>query len=642
MLERLGKYELRGSLGKGAMGTVYDAWDPGIARRVAIKTIPLPQGDKDAADAYDRFRREAQAAGRLSHSGIVAVYDSGEAEGVAYIVMELVEGESLKSLLDREHRLSPSKAVEVMTGLLDALSYSHGRGVIHRDVKPTNIMLTKAGDVKIADFGIARIENSEMTQVGTIMGSPAYMSPEQFMGQAVDARTDVYSSGVVLYQLLTGEKPFQGGMTAIMHKVLHTDPPRPSEVSVTAPPALDTVIATAMARRPEDRYASAAAFSAALHAALVAASDPVDDATQVLTRPTPTLLPDAKPPQPAPPPRAKPRRAVWLGAGAAVLLLAGTAAWLLRPAPPVQTAAMVQPQSPPPIQPQPYAVTNSPPVTPVPPSPVTPPVSSLPVTPPPVTPPPVTLSPVQPPATQTPVAPPEITTPIMAPTLPPEPPSIPVRTVAAPATYCTALETAVTGSGAGQRLTVTGAAGADGPEAAARAAIEAAWGRTSGIDWQVSRFNGPYCPVVNLVRALNGKAGEFAFTVRNGGQILHDRDLIVPVLTAPGFPAHLRLSYFQQNGTVDHLVQPRSGPPYPPGAPITLAGQDNSGGWQVGPPFGNDMMLAIMSSAPLKLASRPEEESSEIYLAALQRAADAAKREGVTVLARVVVLQTEK
>lgn len=249
MTEMLGKYELRHVLGKGAMGTVYEGYDPIIDRRVAIKTVKLPDAeDVEAQEELARFKREAQAAGRLSHPNIVGVFDYGETPDIAYIVMEFVDGTTLKHVLDKGERFGVAEIVRLMDGLMAGLQYSHGRGVVHRDIKPANIMLTQAGEVKIADFGIARIESSSMTQAGTMLGTPSYMSPEQFMGQTVDARTDLYSSGVMLYQLLTGEKPFEGGLTAIMHKVLHTEPPPPSALSVSVTPALDAVVKKAMAK----------------------------------------------------------------------------------------------------------------------------------------------------------------------------------------------------------------------------------------------------------------------------------------------------------------------------------------------------------------------------------------------------------
>src|SRR5271157_4409345 len=301
----LGKYEIRGKLGRGAMGVVLDGWDPLIGRRVAIKTVPLMNAsDPEVQESLARFKREAQAAGRLSHPNIVGIFDYGETDAAAYIVMEFVQGQSLKERLDSGERFSVAETVRMMEQILAALQYSHERGVVHRDIKCANVMLTQDGRVKLADFGVARIEGSTMTQDGSIIGTPAYMSPEQLMGQLADARSDIYSAGVVLYQLLAGERPFDGGLASITHKVLNTIPPRPSEIALAAPPELDAIVARAMSRRPHDRYASASAFSAALAEAyrslsaagtVAAKQAPADDATAVLTPPRPPAQPPAKP-----------------------------------------------------------------------------------------------------------------------------------------------------------------------------------------------------------------------------------------------------------------------------------------------------------------------------------------------------------
>ncbi len=330
------KYEVHGTLGSGAMGTVFDAVDRIIQRRVAIKVVKRPaENDPEAVEAHARFRREAQAAGRLSHPNIVGVYDYGENAEQAWIVMELVEGGSLKGRIDRNERFPVPEIVRIMGEVCLALHYSHQRGVVHRDIKPGNIMMTTEGQVKIADFGIARLENSSMTQVGTLIGTPSYMAPEQFRGEPVDLRADIWSAGVMLYQLLTGEKPFEGGFSAVMHKALHTDPPPPSQLSVTTPRAFDAVIARALAKRPEDRFASAAAFGEAIRAAAEApaASEPGglpglpglnDDATIVTARPAGTA---SRPEAPAPPPGARKGAPVGMIAGGAGALVAAAAAW---------------------------------------------------------------------------------------------------------------------------------------------------------------------------------------------------------------------------------------------------------------------------------------------------------------------------
>jgi serine/threonine protein kinase len=271
----LGRYELRAILARGPMSTVHEGWDSRIGRKVAIKIIQLPdETDPDAADQRARARRDAQSAGGLQHPNIVGIYDYVEAGATACIVMEFIDGPSLKALFDRHERFGIRQVSEVMEQVLAALQFSHARGIVHRDIKPSNIMLTSDERAKIVDFGIARIESSNMTQVGTVMGTPAYMSPEQFMGEVVDARTDIYSAGVVLYQMLTGERPYEGGAATIMHKVLHTSPPKPSQISTQVSPALDGVVATAMAKRREDRFPSAKAFAEALRSA---ASAPVGE-----------------------------------------------------------------------------------------------------------------------------------------------------------------------------------------------------------------------------------------------------------------------------------------------------------------------------------------------------------------------------
>ena len=264
----LGKYEVTGKLGRGAMGTVYEGWDPLIARRVAIKTVELPDtSDCESREAVARFRREAQVAGRLTHPNIVGVFDYGETNNQHYIVMEYVDGLSLKTLLEKSDGVPLTNTLGIMSDVLAGLHFSHERGVVHRDLSPANVILTSSGQAKIVDFGIARIEGSWMTQAGTVLGTPSYMSPEQFMGQVVDARSDIYSAGVLFYQLLTGDRPFEGSMSAIMYKVLNTEPTAPSRLSMMVPSAYDAVVRQAMARRPEDRYQTSVAFAEAIEMA---------------------------------------------------------------------------------------------------------------------------------------------------------------------------------------------------------------------------------------------------------------------------------------------------------------------------------------------------------------------------------------
>jgi len=271
-LSKLGKYQIRRELGKGAMGVVYEGFDPLIERTVAIKTIRPEQLNKDqAAELVARFRREAQAAGRLNHPHIVSIYEYGEdADGAAgggpisYIAMEFVRGRELRDYFEANERFPLKEIERIMVEMLDALQHAHERGVIHRDMKPANVILLDNGAVKVADFGIARLETSDLTQAGAVLGTPAYMSPEQFLGQGVDNRSDLFSCGVILYQFLTGEKPFTGNVTTIMYKVLSEEPLAPSMLNTTLPPAWDVVVRKAMAKKVAERYQSAAEFSAAI------------------------------------------------------------------------------------------------------------------------------------------------------------------------------------------------------------------------------------------------------------------------------------------------------------------------------------------------------------------------------------------
>ena len=255
------------------MGIVYEGFDPFIQRVVAIKTIQKTLIDKsEVEDTLGRFRREAQAAGRLSHPNIVAVYEYGEDNDVAFIAMEYIVGVELKDHFDKTEKFPITDCARIMSQLLDALEYSHARGVVHRDIKPANILITQDGQVKIADFGIARIESSDLTQVGTVLGTPSYMSPEQFMGKAADRRSDVYSAGIILYQFLTGVRPFTGSnMTVIMHKVMNELPANPVVLNPDLPKVLAKVVEKAIAKQPEDRYQTAAEFMNALKQAVASA-----------------------------------------------------------------------------------------------------------------------------------------------------------------------------------------------------------------------------------------------------------------------------------------------------------------------------------------------------------------------------------
>ncbi|HVF63932.1 MAG TPA: serine/threonine-protein kinase [Casimicrobiaceae bacterium] len=316
-IDKLGRYEIRRELGRGAMGVVYEAYDPMIKRVVALKTVRADQLARDDAPVVlARFRREAQAAGRLTHPNIVAIYDFDEDEGTAFIAMEHVAGRDLKELFESGQRFTTADAVRLMGQVLDALDYSHRQGVVHRDVKPGNVFVQPDGTVKVADFGIAHIDTSSLTQDGSVLGTPSYMSPEQILGLPVDGRSDLFSAGVILYQFLTGERPFTGSSTTTMQKVLKEDPLPPTTLNVQLPEAIDAVIRKALAKRPEERYQTAAEFAAALRSAAsvisnatrtsvaaavtdpARASDPtLVEPTVLVATPTPTSRATASAPQ---------------------------------------------------------------------------------------------------------------------------------------------------------------------------------------------------------------------------------------------------------------------------------------------------------------------------------------------------------
>jgi eukaryotic-like serine/threonine-protein kinase len=278
MIEQLGKYRIDGVLGKGAMGVVYKGFDPGIERVVAIKTIRKDLfGDSEQADLIGRFKNEAQAAGRLAHPAIVTVYDYGEDADSAYIAMEYVEGTALDTLLAPDRPTELARVLAWMGDLLQGLEFAHSRGVVHRDVKPANLLITHGARVKIGDFGIARIESSTLTQAGSMIGTPSYMSPEQFRGEPVDGRSDVFSAGIVLYQLLTGARPFHGAASIVMQQILNEEPQAPSRLVPALGTRFDGVLARALAKNPAARFQSARAFHEALLGAADGGADP--DAT---------------------------------------------------------------------------------------------------------------------------------------------------------------------------------------------------------------------------------------------------------------------------------------------------------------------------------------------------------------------------
>ncbi len=382
-VEKIGRYEITGELGKGAMGVVYKAVDPNIGRAVALKTMRVDIHGDDREDMVRRFQNEARAAGVLSHPNIVTIYDAGEDNGVFYIAMEFCEGKTLGQLLAERKTLLAPDIVEIGTQICAGLQYAHFRKVIHRDIKPPNIMLPVAGGVKILDFGIAKA-GASLTNTGEVMGTPHYMSPEQVRGRELDGRTDIFSTGVVLYEMLTGERPFTGqNVTTVIYKIVNEKVVPPRELDVTIHPGMSQIISKCLAKNPDDRYQEAGDLATALKSYKIISTPDIamnpsmslnvsgPNHTAVMTRPMPVLTPTvatqpvtaaraatgtqmapatptlAIPAVPAPAPASPARRPLMLFGAIALSLLAVAAVIgaVRRPKSPVPSAAVTPTQT---------------------------------------------------------------------------------------------------------------------------------------------------------------------------------------------------------------------------------------------------------------------------------------------------------
>jgi serine/threonine-protein kinase len=263
-LDQLGRYEILSEIGQGAMGVVYVARDPTLDRRVALKTVRLNPKDRGVGEYRERFRSEAQSAGRLSHPNIVTIYDFGEVGDIAYIAMELLEGETLRELLDHQ-RFSVKRSVRYALQIADGLAAAHTLGVIHRDIKPSNIVRLANGILKITDFGIAQLPSSDLTQAGAMLGTPRYMAPEQIRSIKADPRSEVFALGVVLYEMLTGRVPFDGNsLSAIMYQIVNEAPPDPRRFNEHVSAGLSAIVGKCLAKSPAARYQTMSEFARAL------------------------------------------------------------------------------------------------------------------------------------------------------------------------------------------------------------------------------------------------------------------------------------------------------------------------------------------------------------------------------------------
>ncbi len=334
---QIGRYEITGTLGRGAAGIVYSARDPLIQRTVAIKTVNCVGLSREEIQSFEqRFYREAQSAGQLTHPNIVTIHDVGRCGDMAYIAMEYLAGRSLREVLDDGARLPLKRIASIAAQIADGLAFAHASGIIHRDIKPANILLLENDLVKIADFGVARLPGGSQTQEGATVGSPKYMSPEQVRGAPLDGRSDIFSLGALLHEMLTGRPAFTGNdIDAILHQVLSSDPPPPTLLRPNLPAAADRIVTRALAKSPEARYADAAEMATDLRR-LGKIPPPV-------ARPKPAARGDATIELA---PRGRPaatftaaHRRIALVLLASVVLLAG---WLFRPTTP-------PPPNPPPI-----------------------------------------------------------------------------------------------------------------------------------------------------------------------------------------------------------------------------------------------------------------------------------------------------
>jgi serine/threonine-protein kinase len=266
-MTKAGRYELLEELGHGAMGVVYHAKDPVIGRDVAVKTIRLVEAGTGMSreELSERFKTEAHAAGLLSHPNIVVIYDAGEEDGQFYIIMEMIEGESIQALLDHGQSFPLPRVLRLIDQACSALEFAHQRSVVHRDIKPANLMLTQDDQLKITDFGTAKILEMGASQTATVIGTPSYMSPEQIKGSAVDGRSDIFALGVILYELVTGQKPFPGeNVTTVIYRIVNEEPVPPRQIDASIHPGLAAVIERALAKDPEDRFQSCREMSHAL------------------------------------------------------------------------------------------------------------------------------------------------------------------------------------------------------------------------------------------------------------------------------------------------------------------------------------------------------------------------------------------
>ena len=580
------RFRVTGQLGRGGMGQVVEAADPQMGRRVAIKIIRSPApDDAEGLAGFRRFRREAQMAGALSHDHVVRVFDFGEDPSAAWMVMEIVEGGTLRELISAAEPLALAQTIRLMVQILDGLAHCHDQGIVHGDLKPANVMLTErsaAGEVKLADFGIAQRHGEiaddpadDRTLIlgpgnrasAGLVGTPAYMAPEQFLGGTLDARTDIWAAGVVLHEMLTREKPFQGTLDQVRAKVLTGTPTPPSHLSVVATPALDAIVARAMARSPKDRYADARGFAAALLEA------------ERSKRPAPlaAALSSAQPGASAKPGLTTPR---WLlpagGAAACLLVVAG------------------------------FLLTRAPAIAPPPPA-----LAAM-----------IALPPLAPP---------------VVPLLVPDPA---IEQRARQAGLETAAEALVAGLRCGivqarvesDIVTLTGFL-PQADAAALEAGVVAAGGTPRA---SLDLFDAPFCAVLTAIRpALMPPSEPPALAARP--RRLRGGETLTLDMTLPEWTSRMSLWFVMHDGQALRLIHDAR---TTPGERRTMRDSGPNFPWTIGPPFGLEMVLMMLSEAPLFATPRPGEEPTASLAAALETAIGQARQRGTRVQGHAIMIET--
>ncbi|MBS1197306.1 MAG: hypothetical protein H6R18_1091 [Proteobacteria bacterium] len=344
LMPRLSRYQILREIGRGTMGIVYEAFDPNLERTVALKTVRLEANGSDHSEFEQRFQREAKSAGRINHPNIVTIHDAGKEGEIAYIAMEFLVGKTLREIIDSGERPKLEETLSYAEQIADGIDYAHRSGIIHRDIKPANILVSADGRIKITDFGIAQLPTGDLTQAGTLLGTPKYMSPEQLRGEKLDGRSDIFSFGVILYELLTGLSPFSGEtLASIMYKILHEAPEDPMIKNPECPAGVCQILARCLAKDREQRYAEAGEIARDLrrHAELpvdpqirtLAFRTPQVSAVQKAASQDPTLqmvnvvLPERPAITQAKPSALRRKWPLLAAAGAALILVVSLAAW---------------------------------------------------------------------------------------------------------------------------------------------------------------------------------------------------------------------------------------------------------------------------------------------------------------------------